>query len=59
MRFTAFLFSVFAAFSLAAEDIQSRIDAAAASGGGVEIAGGDLAVGNRSEAGKTVKGVGK
>ena len=35
MRFTAFLFSVFAAFSLTAEDIQSRIDAAAASGGGV------------------------
>ena len=35
MRLAAFLFSVFAAFSLTAEDIQSRIDAAAASGGGV------------------------
>ena len=35
MRFTAFLLSVFAALSLAAEDIQSRIDAAAALGGGV------------------------
>ena len=35
MRIVAFLFAVAVGFSLTAEDIQSRIDAAFASGGGV------------------------